>query len=82
MSTKTPVSAKAAKFLGKVTAKTISATGAITEKTVDTIKVTPSKTSNVTKTIANAIAEGYREVRPTEDDAEVVAASDEVTTEA
>ena len=78
---KNPVSAKASKFLGKVTAKTISATGAITGKTVDTIKVTPSKTSEVTKTLVTAIAEGYREVRPAEDDTDTTPASDEITPE-
>jgi hypothetical protein len=78
---KKPVTAKAAKFLGKVTAKTISATGAITEKTVDTIKATPNATSSVTKTLVSAIAEGYREVRPAEDEAEIEATSDETTPE-
>ena len=55
---------KTAKLFGKLTAKTISATTSITGKTVDAIKVTPSKTSNLTKSITGAIAEGYREVRP------------------
>ena len=84
MSTKetTPISEKTAKFLGKFTAKTVSATGSLTGKTVNTIKVTPSKTSEITKNIANALAEGYREVRPAEDEAEITPAENTDTTEA
>lgn len=61
-------SEKTAKMLGKITAKTISATGSLTEKTVNTIKVTPAKTGEVTKSIASALAEGYREIRPADED--------------
>ena len=79
---KKPATAKAAKFLGKVTAKTISATGMITEKTVDTIKATPNATTSVTKTLVPAIAEGYREVRPAEEEETESSPASETTPEA
>lgn len=62
--------AKASKWIGKLSAKTISATGTIAEKTIDTVKAAPGKTSNITKTIGAAYADGWREIRPKNDESD------------
>lgn len=61
---------KTSKWLGKVSAKTVSATSTIAEKTLDTVKAAPGKTTNLTKTIGAAYADGWREVRPKADNSD------------
>jgi hypothetical protein len=49
---------------------------------VDTIKATPNATTSVTKTLVTAIAEGYREVRPAEEEETESSPASETTPEA